>query len=163
MPIQNNKYWQPPHISKTYEAITAIADKRIEFDSNTHSAKIYSSSGNKFYTVNFDPANMAIMANDNSAYFTDKISYTMIAVLILEKIITYDKKLLKPLKNIFWKKINKKHKNNYEKAIIEVLEEKEKKGFNTEEIHNSIKQIHQQILSLKLVKLGKKQFPPRGF
>lgn len=163
MPIPNNKYWQHPHIIKTYEALTAIADKRIEHDPSSHSAKIHSSSGNKSYTVNFDPENMAIMANDNSAFFTDKISYTMITLLMQEGIIAYDKKLLKPLKNIFWKKINKSHKNNYEQAIIEVLEKKEKEGFNTEEIHNSIKQIHQQVLELKLTKLGKKKFPPRGF
>lgn len=48
------KPYSPPHISKIYEAITAIADKRYELVSDTE-LKLFSSSRGKFYTVNTTP------------------------------------------------------------------------------------------------------------
>lgn len=44
--------WLQPPIIKVYEALGALADDRIKVKGNT--AKVYSSSGNKFYTVTYD-------------------------------------------------------------------------------------------------------------
>ncbi len=160
--MTNNDYWQIPPIYKIYEAITCIADKRIETNENKTEAKIYSSSGNKFYTVEYNPEKGEIMANDNSAWFTDKISYTMIALLMLRGDLKYDKDLEKPLANIFWKKINQKYKNDYAKAAEEVLKSL-KDDYDINWIKTEVEKIYEQVKILKLKKLGKKKFPPKGF
>ena len=81
--------WKKAHISKIYEALTAIADGRIELIS-TNKARCFSSSKGKFYEVEFDPQTNGIMSNDNTAYYTDSVSYPMIALLMLKGKITYD-------------------------------------------------------------------------
>ncbi len=42
--------WKHPSITKIYEALGAVADDRVLVSGN--SAKVYSSSRNKFYNVN---------------------------------------------------------------------------------------------------------------
>lgn len=57
--------WKHPPITKIYEALGSVADERIELVGS--SAKVYSSSRNKFYVVSYEPG--AIMANDNGSYW----------------------------------------------------------------------------------------------
>jgi len=45
--------WKHPPIIKIYEALGSVADGRVEVSGNT--AKVFSSSGNKFYVVSYDP------------------------------------------------------------------------------------------------------------
>ena len=59
--------WKKPRISKIYEALTAIADGRIELVSE-NKARCYSSSKGKFYEIEYDPETDSIMSNDNTAY-----------------------------------------------------------------------------------------------
>lgn len=152
--------WKRPHISKVYEALTAIADERIEIDSPNH-ARCYSSSLNKFYDITWDFECDSIMSNDNSAYFTDSLSYPMIAVLLLKNKIAYNKKALYLLRNIHWKKINQQHKNNYDKAIESVLKELEVDGVNVLWLKKEIEKIHIAVCDLPLKQLGQKQQPPQ--
>lgn len=154
--------WLPPHISKIYEALTAIADKRIELI-NENEAHITSSSRGKFYTITYDPSTSSIMSNDNTAYYTGSVSYPMIALLMLNGVIAYDKSLLSPFSNIIWKDIMTKHKNDYDKGIEEVLSMLATKGINVEEIKNKIMIIYQQACSITLNYLGTKTKPPTGY
>jgi len=155
-------YWLPPHISKVYEAITAIADRRIELKSD-NSAKCYSSSGNKFYIVSYDPDSNSIMASDNMAYYTNTIIYPMIALLMLKGRITYDNWLLSVLSNIKWKDINQKYKNNYDEAVAFVLENVKLKEHPVKQITQAIEKIYTQIYVLELKHLGKKVKPPKAY
>ena len=102
--------WKQPHISKIYEALTAIADKRIELVGDDK-ARCYSSSRGKYYEVEFDLKTNSFMSNDNTAYYTESFSYPMVAVLLMTDQIDYDKQLLGILAGIFWKDINQKYKN----------------------------------------------------
>ncbi|OHB17298.1 MAG: hypothetical protein A2749_00855 [Parcubacteria group bacterium RIFCSPHIGHO2_01_FULL_45_26] len=76
-----NLQWKLRHISKVYEALGAITDGRVEVIGNT--AKVYSSSRNKFYDVAYDASKnasrpdsgQAIMSNDNSAYWKGELGY----------------------------------------------------------------------------------------
>jgi hypothetical protein len=154
--------WLPPHISKIYEALTAIADKRIELVSENE-ARITSSSRGKFYTITYDPTTNSIMSNDNTAYYTGSVSYPMIALLMLKGIITYDQSLLSPLSNIVWKDIMQKYKNDYDKGIEHVLSDLAGKGIDVIDIKIKISPIYQQASSLTLNYLGKKVLPPKAY
>ncbi len=161
--MQNNEYWLTPPIEKVYEALTAIADSRIEPSEDKLAAKLYSSSGNKFYTINYDPQNRQIMSDDNSAFYTDQISYPMIALLMLSGEINYNESLLEPMRAIKWKDINQKHKNNYAAAVEEVLECLATKGVDNDWIRSEVVGIYNQVKELKLKKLGTKKRPSKAY
>ena len=74
------QYRDTPPTMKIYEALGAVADKRLEITGNT--AKVYSSSKGKFYTVTYDSATNAIMSNDNACYFVGYLGYPAIAYLL---------------------------------------------------------------------------------
>ena len=154
--------WKKPHISKIYEALTAFADSRIELIS-PNKAKCYSSSGNKYYEVEYNPITESIMSNDTSAYYTDSLSYPMIAFLMLAGRIDYDKRLKKVLRGIRWKDINQKFDNNYDKAIGYVLGQLRNRGVDVVFVRKEIKKIYRKVCSLKLGQLGDKKLPPKGY
>lgn len=154
------KFWKnatDEHI--VYEALTAIADERIEFGNG--SAKCFSSSRNKFYTIEYDLDSLQFMSDDNMAYYRDEVSYPILAVLLLEKIISYDEKILPYLKNILWKDINQKNKNNYMKSVSEFLEKLTPKEQG--EIVQEVNRIFTQLQKLKIGMLGEKTLPPQKY
>ncbi len=64
--------WKPTPRVKLFEAIGAVADDRIKDIVDVGPikiAKVYSSSGNKYYDVSYDAAASAIMCNDNGSYW----------------------------------------------------------------------------------------------
>ncbi len=156
-------FWTKPHLSKIYEALGAIADNRIEFVEGKNEAKMYSSSGNKFYTVTWNNNLTEMMANDNSAFFNSKLSYPMISVLLLKGKISYPADLADNLKGIKWKDINQKFKNNFDRTIKFVLDELETKGIDREYIQAQVTKIAEQLETLQIGQFGKKAFPPKGY
>jgi len=154
--------WKKPHISKIYEALTAIADNRIQISGN-NKARCYSSSKNKYYEIEFDPKTNSIMSNDNTAFYKNTISYPMIAYLMMINRIAYDKKVLVNLKDIHWKDINQKVKNNYDLAIQTVLNDLKIKGVDVNSIETIVENIYTEVNKLKLSFLGTKKRPPSGY
>ena len=153
--------WKSPHISKVYEALTAIADKRIEIEENI--ARCYSSSRGKFYEVKYDPKSDSIMSDDNTAYYTDSVSYPMIALLMLKGKLAYEERLLPMLEGIYWKDINQKFRNNYDEAIECVLTGLKEKGVDTQFVRMEIAKIYEEICNMKLNYLGQKRRPPEAY
>ena len=156
-------FWSTPPISKTYEALGAIGDNRIEIIDGKNEAKIYSSSRNKFYTVTWNDDLTQMMCNDNSAYFKGELSYPMIAILMLKDKVEYDSQLPEMLKGIKWKEINIKVKNKFDKLVEFVLEELTQKGTDVEFLKTEITKIEEQVGKMKVEYLGKKVFPPKGY
>ena len=70
-----------------YEALGCISDKRIELNL-VDGAKVYSSSGGKFYAVKYDSKSNSVMSNDNTSYWTGQLGYPSIALLLLKGIIS---------------------------------------------------------------------------
>lgn len=154
--------YSPPHLSKVYEALTAIADNRYELVSDTE-LKLYSSSRGKFYTVKYDPRNKQIMSNDNTAYYNHSISYPMLTLLMLRGDLVYDTSLLVPLSNLVWKDIMTKHKNDYDAGIVEVLSLLSSRGTDVSALKAKIARIYAQACQLTLSPLGKRLLPPKAY
>lgn len=151
--------WKMPAETKIYEALGAIADGRVEMQDET--AKVYSSSRNKFYDVRYDRAAHAIMANDNGSFYRGYLGYPAIAYLMLAGDITYDPKVAEILKGIAWKDINQKFKNDFAKALQFILADKsadERAVLTTE-----VEKISEQVTALNLALLGPKTKPPEGY
>lgn len=150
------KYWKKPkdeHIA--YEAFTAVADGRVE-KVGKGEYKCFSSSGNKFYCLVFEQEGkiFSFMSNDNMAYYRKEFSYPMLAVLIFEKIIPVESEILEHFKNIFWKEINTKNKNDYMKSVNEVLVDLERKGVDVLKIKNIVSDIFIKISNNNFGVLG---------
>src|SRR3989339_2007322 len=114
--------WKHPPIIKIYEALGAVADGRVEVGGNT--AKVFSSSGNKFYDVSYDKEKNAIMANDNGSYWKGYLGYPAIAFLMKTGVLSFDEKTASLLENIAWKDINQKFKNDFDKTLEFILSSK---------------------------------------
>ncbi len=154
--------WTKPHISKIYEALGAIADKRIELV-GTHEAKMSSSSGNKAYTVTWTDDFTQMMSNDNSAFYTGQLSYPMIAVLLLKGQIKYDPEVAEMLKGVKWKDINQKFKNNFDKTVAYVQELLQEKGSDTQKLIFETKRISDELDKLEISRLGDSTRPSEGY
>jgi len=115
--------WKHPSVTKMYEALGAVADKRIEVSGNA--GKCYSSTRNKFYDISFDPESNAIMSNDNTSYYKGELGYPAVAFLLQRGELEYRPEMGGLMKGIAWKDINQKFKNDFEKALEHILKDME--------------------------------------
>lgn len=151
--------WQHPPVIKIYEALGAIADKRVEIAGNT--AKVYSSSGNKFYGVSYDPANNAIMANDNGSYWKGYLGYPSIAFLLKIGLLDLRPDLADLLKGIKWKDINQRFKNDFAKTLSHI--ESLFSATDKEALAEYVQEIDEKIKHVGLNVLGNKTVPPQAY
>ena len=152
--------WKIPPKIKIYEALGCIGDNRIKVDGNT--AKIFSSSKGKFYSIEYDGKD-AIICNDNGSYYIGYLGYPAIAFLMFKGMINYESKYAEALKGIAWKEINVMFKNDFIKTETYVLDVLVERGFSREETINEVNKIFEQVNSLKLKLLGEKTKPPEGY
>jgi hypothetical protein len=153
--------WKTTPKVKIPEALGAIGDGRVEISGNI--AKIFSSSGNKFYSITFDPEKKAITSNDNSSYWVGYLGYPGIAFLLARGIVKYEPEFAEALKGVPWKDLNTKFKNDFEKTDAYVKDILEKKGVDLDDFSAEIDRIYEEIDALKLNKLGKTAKPPVGY
>ncbi|MFA6315274.1 MAG: hypothetical protein WC648_02825 [Candidatus Paceibacterota bacterium] len=151
--------WKHPPIIKIYEALGSVADGRVEVDGNT--AKIYSSSRNKYYDVLYDPNNGSIMTNDNGSYWKGYLGYPAIAFLMKIGSLSHDPDLAELLKGIAWKDINQKFKNDFDKTLEYILSDKT--DDNRKQLEDYARKVDKEISDLNLNMLGKKVLPPDGY
>ena len=100
----------PPR-GKIYEALTAIANDSVVMEENK--AEVYSSDKSKKYNLEWNENGYS--SNDNATFWQGYPGYPIIAILLLTNKIIYDNSILKFFRDINWKKINKKLKNNLKK------------------------------------------------
>ena len=153
--------WKQPPVIKVYEALGCIADGRIEVDGNT--AKVYSSSGNKFYTVTYDPTTNSVMCNDNGSYWQGYLGYPAISFLLATGVIPYSPSSASPLKNIMWKDINQSFKNDFVKTEKYCQDLVLERDGDLTALLADIAQIHKRLLDQPLSLLGTKTKPPSGY
>lgn len=154
--------WKIPPEIKIYEALGAIANGRVEVDGNT--AKVYSSSGRKSYTVIYDPDSNAITANDTGSYWQSYLGYPSIALLMIKGIIRYNPVAADWLKSFHWKDINTQYKSDYARVIEYIRSEmiKSRKA-DLAQFDQELAQIMTQIKQLGLKKLSTGKVPPKAY
>jgi len=152
------KWGIPPDI-KIYEALGAVADGRVEADGPT--AKVYSSSGNKYYDVAYDAAACAIMTNDNGSYWKGYLGYPAIAYLMKTGALPYDAALGSALKGVAWKDINTRLKNDFDKTLAFILNDVAQEDQGALQAY--VADTQRSIEAMDLQMLGKKIAPPEGY
>lgn len=153
--------WKLPPIIKVYEALGCLADQRIHVEGG--SAKVYSSSGNKFYTVTYDPQSSSIMCNDNGSFWQGYLGYPAIAYLLQVGLIPYSPALAALLKDIPWKDVNTKFKNDWTKTEKYCQDLVVDRGGNLSALLSEVTRIHKYLEENPLTHLGTKTKPPSGY
>ena len=110
-----------PPKEKVIEAWTALADGRVTINSND-SADVKSSDDSKQYLIKWSGDTYA--SDDNATYWRGYAGYPVIAVLMLQGRLPYDATEAEKWKNVNWKAVNTKYKNNYAAAVEEVAKER---------------------------------------
>jgi len=135
-----------PPIEKIPEAYSAIADNRVVMSEN--SAFVDSSDHSKRYTVTWDGD--LYTSNDNASIWQGYAGYPMIAVLMLQGKLPFDKSIASHFNGINWKKLNTKHKNKYDKAVADILGLLKEKGVDTKMINEEINKVYENIRTLEI-------------
>lgn len=151
--------WKAPVREKVYEALGAVADGRVSVYGNT--GKVFSSSGNKFYLIEYDPKRRAIMSNDNTAYWKGSVSYPIIAFLLKAGIVGYDAGVAEELAGVKWKDLNTQFRGDFSKTVGTVLESKSPEV--REKITREVERIYEILLTKEYFFLGSRVKPPEGY
>lgn len=154
--------WTVPPRIKVLEALGSLADGRVQVEGDT--AKVFSSSGSKFYSVIFDPSSNTISCNDNGSYWQGYLGYPAIAFLMEEQLLPFDRKVASWLKGIAWKDINQQFKNDWDKTETYICDEILQGDAQKKKI---LLQFAESVLvaieNLKLQKPAKRVKPPSGY
>ena len=153
--------WKNSPVIKIYEALGAIGDGRIEL-LGENGAKVWSSSGSKYYNVTYDENKKAIMANDNGSYWKGYLGYPSIAYLMLKGKLSCERNYAEALKEIEWKDLNTFFKNDFEKTQKHVDDLLRQRGITLSEFEIYLSKVEAEINDLNLELLGNKIIPPEG-
>lgn len=116
--------FKSPKPVKVYEALSVLSDQRIEYTSNK-TAKVFSSDRSKFYDLAWSEDYLSFYSDDNSSKWQSTLGYPIISILIDREVISNLGDVNFPeLSNVNWKALNKAHKNNYEAAAAEVIQDR---------------------------------------
>jgi hypothetical protein len=152
--------WKLPPKAKIYEAMSAVADGRVDLIGD-NMAEVVSSSGRKTYTVEWSGDISHIASNDNASYWQGYMGYPILAVLMFLGKLSYKKEVAGFFAGIPWKKINTQFKRDYDKAVESVLLSLQEKGADAAAIRNEADSLMLQIEQLCLQKLPRRKRPPK--
>ncbi len=146
-----------PPIEKIHEAYSAIADCRITLRDNE--ADVLSSDLSKKYLVKWNDE--IYSSNDNASYWKGDLGYPIIAVLMLQEKLPLNKEIAKHFKGINWKKLNTEHKNQYSKAVKQIMDELKTAGVDCDEINKEIDKVYKEMENLTITTKRSSLRPPK--
>ncbi len=143
--------WKLPPGVKVLEALGCIGDRRILVDKdNKNKAVVKSSNLDKTYRVSYYPEKKKFFSDDNASKFHHYIGYPVIALLMLNGILDYNKKIAEALKGIKWNELNRKFKRDYQKTEAYALKICNERGISADELNNEVDRILDDLKKLKL-------------
>jgi hypothetical protein len=138
------KHWKSPPQAKVYEALTAVADRRVRLTGD-NAAEVVSSSGSKTYTIEWEPDFSMITSNDNASFWQGYLGYPIIAVLMEVGKLAYDASVASMLAGIHWKLINDEYKRDYDAVIRSVLEQINNAGGDSQLVVDEVERIFERL------------------
>ncbi|WP_366592271.1 hypothetical protein [Bacillus subtilis] len=135
-----------PPIEKIHEAYSAIVDNRVDLKKGE--AKVMSSDYTKEYTVQWEKD--VYLSNDNASYWQGYAGYPIIAVLLMQGKLPFNRTIADHFKKINWKRLNSEHKGNYSKAVSVILDQLKAEGINCNEVNNEINKVYDRLKILDI-------------
>lgn len=146
-----------PPIEKIHEAYSAIVDGRVTLRDGE--ADVSSSDFSKQYLVKWKDE--VYSSNDNASYWKGELGYPIIAVLMLQGKLSFDKETAEYFKGINWKKLNSEHKNKYSEAVKQIMEELKSDGTDCDKINEEIDRVYGEIGRLTISTKRSALRPPK--
>ena len=89
------------------------------------------------------------------------MGYPILAVLMLQGKLPFNKEVANHFKGINWKKLNTEHKNKFADAVKQILDEFEEKGIDCAPINAEINQVYEKIKTLNIKGKRSSLRPPK--
>ena len=137
-----------PPIAKVYEALSAVADQRVEMHADH--AIVTSSDHTKDYTVKFLPDGYS--SNDNATLWQHYPGYPILAVMIIQGKLKSNPECLPWFQAVNWKQLKTQAKNDYDKAISVFLQSFSKTIQN--QIVDEVQNLFDQLSSMEITVKG---------
>src|SRR5208283_3171334 len=153
--------WKVPPKAKIYEALTAVTDGRVKLKGG-ETAEVLSSDGTKTYIVEWSADLGQITSNDNASYWQGYIGYPIIAVLMALGRLDFDSRVAQALSGIAWKQMNRRFRNDYDKAVESVLLNLDVEPGLRQRVASEVDRIFNQLEMLGLESLPRRRRPPKG-
>ena len=148
-PLLIQTKWKLPPREKVHEALSAVVDDRVDLTRECQ-ADVWSSDRSKRYTVTWSADRRSFGANDNASFYQGYTGYPIIAVLLKLGVLPFKSEDCRALKDVPWKTINKKHKNDYRAAVDEVLSQRMPEQAHRAAFENYIDEVFEELKSLEL-------------
>ncbi len=113
-----------PPLAKVFEAWSALADGRVALDAEERRASVASSNGAKTYTVAWSEDGTVYSSNDSATYWQGYAGYPVIAVLIAQGRLPFDRAMADGFAHVNWTELNERHRRDYAAAVREVVDER---------------------------------------
>jgi hypothetical protein len=154
----HQRLWKMPPLIKIYEALGAVADKRVILVGD-HRATVCSSDGTKTYTVEIEGC--VISSNDNGSYWQGYLGYPAIAVLLVMGTLHPDQPTAQALAAIPWKELNRKFHNDYTRTLAAVNQQIGSRGLDPLAVENTCRLLLDELNVLALIR-GARRPPARS-
>src|SRR5713226_3495219 len=153
--------WKMPPIAKVYEAIGALGDGRVTIEDSTH-ASVKSSDGSKTYEVEISGDGREISSNDSASYWQGYLGYPAIAVMLARGLYSPRADVVKALSGVPWKEFNTRFRNNYDRTIVEVLQQAEQNGYDAVVIRREAQVVLDALRAAAPLRGARRRPPPRA-
>ena len=153
--------WKVPPKAKIYEALTAVADGRVKLKGG-ETAEVLSSDGTKTYIVEWSADLRQMTSNDNASYWQRYMGYPIIAVLMVLGRLDFDGRVAQVLSGIAWKQMNRRFRNDYDKAVESVLLNLDVEPGLRQRVASEVDKIFIRLETLDLGALPRRRRPPKG-
>ena len=110
-----------PPLAKVFEAWSALADGRVSLDGEDRRATVTSSNGLKAYTVAWSEDGGPYSSNDNATYWQGYAGYPVIAALMAQGRLPFDRAAAEGFAHVDWTELNER---DYAAAAREVVDER---------------------------------------
>ncbi len=117
---ENFVYLRTPPRVKILEALSAIADKRVEIvkkEGGKIEAIVTSSTGERRYTVCIDLKKGVAYSDDNGTKYRGYMGYPILSLLMIEGVLPINEDLANALRGLPWKHLNEQFKKY---ALVEM-------------------------------------------
>lgn len=112
-----------PPIEKIPEAWSALADGRVTaVDDNRY--QVRSSDDAKTYTILYNPDNYTYASNDSATFWQGYPGYPVLAVMMLQGVLPYDRRAAEQWRGINWNALNREMKRNYAAVVEKICTER---------------------------------------
>ena len=106
-----------PPLAKVFEAWSALADGRVALDAEKRRASVASSNGES-------EDGAVYSSNDSATYWQGYAGYPVIAVLMAQGRLPFDRAMADGFAHVNWTKLNERHRRDYAAAVREVVDER---------------------------------------